>query len=69
MKRVIAGTFVAAAFAVGLSAQSTPPQTQPPTPPRTQPPMQEAKDASEDRDGNRVSEGRRGNRQRSFCRI
>lgn len=37
MKRVIAGTFVAAAFAVGLSAQSTPPQA---------PPMQEAKDAA-----------------------
>jgi hypothetical protein len=37
MKRAIAGTFVAAAFAVGLSAQSTPPQTQP---------MQEAKDGA-----------------------
>jgi hypothetical protein len=46
MKRVIAGTFVAAAFAVGLSAQSTPPQTPPQTPPRTPAPMQEAKDAS-----------------------
>jgi hypothetical protein len=38
MKRVFAGTFVAAAFAVGLSAQSTPPQSPPP--------MQEAKEAA-----------------------
>lgn len=38
MKRVFAGTFVAAAFAVGLSAQTTPPQSQPP--------MQESKDAA-----------------------
>jgi hypothetical protein len=30
MKRVIAGSFMAAAFAVGLSAQTTPPQTAPP---------------------------------------
>ncbi len=45
MKRAIAGTFVATVFAVGLSAQSTPPQSQPPTP-QSQPPMQEAKDAA-----------------------
>ena len=37
MKRVFAGTFMAAAFAVGLAAQATTPQSQPP--------MQEAKDA------------------------
>jgi hypothetical protein len=37
MKRVIAGTFMAAAFAVGLSAQATTPQSQP---------MQESKDAA-----------------------
>jgi hypothetical protein len=37
MKRAIAGTFVAAAFAASLSAQTTPPQTQP---------MQEAKDSA-----------------------
>ena len=38
MKRVLAGSFVAAAFAVSLSAQATPPQSQPP--------MQESKDAA-----------------------
>jgi hypothetical protein len=37
MKKVIAGTFVAAACAVGLSAQTTPAQTQP---------MQESKDVA-----------------------
>ena len=37
MKQVFAGTFMAAAFAVGLAAQATTPQSQPP--------MQEAKDA------------------------
>jgi hypothetical protein len=37
MKKAIAGTFIAAAFAVGLSAQQ---------PPQSQPPMQEAKDAA-----------------------
>jgi hypothetical protein len=37
MKQVFAGTFVAAAFAVGLSAQPLPAQSQP---------MQEAKDAT-----------------------
>jgi hypothetical protein len=36
MKRVIAGSFMAAAFAVGLSAQT----------PQSQPPMQESKDAA-----------------------
>jgi hypothetical protein len=35
MKRVLTGSFLAAAFAVGLSAQTTPPQT---TPPPTTPP-------------------------------
>jgi hypothetical protein len=46
MKRMIAGTCLAAAFAVGLSAQTYPPQTQPPTP-QTQPPAaQETKDAA-----------------------
>ena len=64
MKRVIAGTFVAAAFAVGLSrrrrhrraaAARQPPQSQP---------MQEPKDAAQDRDGHRLSEGRRGGRRR-----
>lgn len=44
MKRVIAGTFVAAAFAVGLSAQSAPPQSAPPQ--SAPPPMQEPKEAS-----------------------
>jgi hypothetical protein len=39
MKRVLTGSFLAAAFAVGLSAQTTPPQTPPPT--SSQPPMQE----------------------------
>jgi hypothetical protein len=39
MKRVLAGSFVAAALAVSLSAQATPPQAQP---------MQEAKDAGKD---------------------
>ena len=43
MKRVLAGSFVAAAFAVSLSAQAPPPQSQP-TPPQSQP-MQESKDA------------------------
>ena len=38
MKRVIAGSFMAAAFAVGLAAQATSPQSQPP--------MQESKDAT-----------------------
>jgi hypothetical protein len=37
MKRVLTGSFLAAAFAVGLSAQTTPPQT---TPPTSQPPAQ-----------------------------
>jgi hypothetical protein len=53
MKRALMGTFLAATFAVGLSAQSTqppqsaPPPTQPPrsTPP-SQPPMQDSKDAA-----------------------
>jgi hypothetical protein len=40
MKRVLTGSFLAAAFAVGLSAQTTPPQTTPPTG-SSQPPMQE----------------------------
>jgi hypothetical protein len=44
MKQVFAGTFMAAAFAVGLAAQAPAPQSQPPTP-QSQPPMQEAKDA------------------------
>jgi hypothetical protein len=44
MKRALAGTFLAATFAVGLSAQSTtPPQS---TTPQAQPPMQESKDAA-----------------------
>jgi hypothetical protein len=43
---MIAGTCLAAAFAVGLSAQTYPPQSQPPTP-QTQPPAaQEMKDAA-----------------------
>jgi hypothetical protein len=33
MKRVLTGTCLAAAFAVGLSAQTAPPQTSPQTPP------------------------------------
>src|SRR6187401_211407 len=37
MKKAIAGTFIAATFAVGLSAQQ---------PPQSQPPMQESKDAA-----------------------
>ena len=43
MKRVLAGTFMAAAFAVGLAAQT--PQNPPSTPP-SQPPMQERESAS-----------------------
>jgi hypothetical protein len=42
MKRVITGSFLAAAFAVGLSAQTTPPQTAPPTG-SAPPPMQESR--------------------------
>lgn len=42
MKRMLAGSFLAATFAVGLSAQATPPQTTPPA----QPPMQEARDSA-----------------------
>ena len=42
MKRMLAGSFLAATFAVGLSAQTTPPQTTPPS----QPPMQESKDSA-----------------------
>ena len=42
MKKAIAGTFIAAAFAVGVSAQQ-PPQSQAP---QSQPPMQESKDAA-----------------------
>jgi hypothetical protein len=41
MKRVVAGTFVAAACVVGLAAQAPPAQ-----PPQSAPPMQEAKDAA-----------------------
>jgi hypothetical protein len=37
MKRVLTGSFLAAAFAVGLSAQTTPPQTTPPTTPPSSP--------------------------------
>jgi hypothetical protein len=36
MKRVLAGSFMAAAFAVGLSAQATPPQSTPPSQPPAQ---------------------------------
>jgi hypothetical protein len=43
MKKAIAGSFIAAAFAVGLSAQQPPPQSQAP---QSQPPMQESKDAA-----------------------
>ena len=46
MKRIIAGTCLAAAFAVGLSAQTYPPQTQPPTPQTQAPAAQEMKDAA-----------------------
>src|SRR5262245_39434838 len=44
MKRVLTGTCLAAAFAVGLAAQT--PQNPPQNPPAGQPPMQEAKDAA-----------------------
>ena len=46
MKRVLTGSFLAAAFAVGLSAQTTPPQT---TPPST-PPSSPSSPAMQDRD-------------------
>ena len=47
MKRVLTGTFVAAAFAVGLSAQSTtPPQSTPPQTPPAAPAAQESRDAA-----------------------
>jgi hypothetical protein len=45
MKQVFAGTFMAAAFAVGLAAQAPAPQSQPPTTPQSQPPMADSKDA------------------------
>ena len=43
MKRVLAGSIMAAAFAVGLSAQTTPPQSTPPQSPapQSQPAMQD----------------------------
>ena len=47
MKRVLTGSFLAAAFAVGLSAQTTPPQT---TPPQTTPPTSQSQPESRDRD-------------------
>jgi hypothetical protein len=47
MNRVITGTFLAASFAVGLSAQTTPPTSTPQTP-STQPPMQESRGESKD---------------------
>jgi hypothetical protein len=43
MKRVLAGTFMAATFAVGLAAQT--PQNPPSTPP-SQPPAQEARESA-----------------------
>ena len=50
MKRVLTGSFLAAAFAVGLSAQTTPPQTTPPTTPPSSPtsaaPMQDRESSS-----------------------
>ena len=47
MKRVLTGSFMAAAFAVGLSAQTTPPQSAAPqAPPQAPPAMQESKDAA-----------------------
>jgi hypothetical protein len=54
MNRVITGSCLAAVFAVGLAAQTNPPQSTPPqtTPPQTSPqsprqqPMQESKDAA-----------------------
>ncbi len=46
MKRVLTGSFLAAAFAVGLSAQTTPPQTPPPAG-ASQPPMQESRDRAD----------------------
>lgn len=47
MKRVLTGSFLAAAFAVGLSAQTTPPQT---TPPQTTPPTGSSQPMQESRD-------------------
>jgi hypothetical protein len=46
MKRVITGTCLAAAFAVGLSAQGNPPQTPPQTPPSQTQPRSQDKDAA-----------------------
>ncbi len=49
MKRVLTGSFLAAAFAVGLSAQTAPPQTTPPTTPPSSPtsaPMQDRESSS-----------------------
>lgn len=48
MKRALTGTFLAATFAVGLSAQTPPQSTTPPqTPtPQAQQPMQESRDAA-----------------------
>ncbi len=47
MKRVLTGSFMAAAFAVGLSAQAPPPQSAAPqTPPQAAAAMQESKDAA-----------------------
>jgi hypothetical protein len=52
MNRVITGTFLAASFAVGLSAQTTPPSSSPQTPTQTpsqtSPSMQESRGESKD---------------------
>jgi hypothetical protein len=54
MKRVLTGSFLAAAFAVGLSAQTTPPQT---TPPPTTPPSSPSSPSSsmQDRDSKNIT--------------
>lgn len=50
MKRVLTGTFLAATFAVGLAAQTTPPQNPPSTPPQTPPssPASQSRAAQDD---------------------
>ena len=47
MKRVLTGSFLAAAFAVGVSAQTTPPQTTPPTGAAQPPAAQEPRDRAD----------------------
>jgi hypothetical protein len=55
MKRVLTGSFMAAAFAVGLSAQTTPPQTPPTTPPSSPSSPSSPSQSSQDRDSKNIT--------------